>query len=55
MERIEQHPKNTFPTEAVYGPRPDPVLRLVTCGGAFDRDQRSYEDNILVFAHLITP
>jgi hypothetical protein len=26
--------------------------RLVTCGGAFDRTTRSYEDNVVVFASL---
>lgn len=52
VERTEQHPKDAFPTSAVYGPTPDPVLRLVTCGGDFDRDRRSYKDNIIVFAQL---
>lgn len=52
VQRTEQHPKNAFPTEAVYGPTPDPVLRLVTCGGTFDRERRSYYDNIVVFAEL---
>lgn len=55
VERTEQHPKDAFPTNAVYGPTPDPVLRLVTCGGAFDRDRRSYDDNIIVFARLAVP
>jgi hypothetical protein len=25
-------------------------LRLITCGGTFDRSRRSYEDNIVVYA-----
>jgi len=25
-------------------------LVLISCGGAFDRDRRSYEDNIVVIA-----
>ena len=52
VERTEQHAKDAFPTQAVYGPTDHPVLRLVTCGGDFDRDQRSYDDNIIVFATL---
>ena len=32
-----RYPKARFPTGAVSGPVPGPVLRLVTCGGAFDR------------------
>jgi hypothetical protein len=49
VERVEQHPKLEFPTGAVYGPTPGPTLRLVTCGGSFDRSVRSYYDNIIVF------
>ena len=52
VDRVEQHPKNAFPTEAVYGPTPDSTLRLVTCGGTFDRSSRHYRDNVIAFAHL---
>jgi len=48
----ERHDKDAFPTAAVYGPAPAPVLRLVTCGGRFDRDAGSYEDNVVVYAVL---
>jgi hypothetical protein len=27
-----------------------PVLALVTCGGSYDRDERSYEGNVVVYA-----
>jgi len=27
-----------------------PEVRLITCGGTFDRSRRSYEDNIVVYA-----
>lgn len=42
--------KDKFPTQAVYGPRPDSELRLITCGGAFVKGE--YVDNIVVFAKL---
>jgi len=45
--------KNKFPTADVYGPTPDPQLRLITCGGGFDPERRSYRDNIVVFAVAI--
>jgi sortase (surface protein transpeptidase) len=48
--RTEQHAKDAFPTEAVYGPTADTTLRLVTCGGSFDRRARSYLDNVIVYA-----
>lgn len=54
VDRTEQHAKDTFPTETVYGSTAEPVLRLVTCGGQFDRDRRSYDDNVIVFARLDT-
>jgi hypothetical protein len=50
VTRVERHPKDAFPTQAVYGPTADAQLRLVTCGGDFDRAARSYEDNVVVFA-----
>ncbi|MFI7544586.1 class F sortase [Actinoplanes sp. NPDC049599] len=44
------YPKKAFPTEQVYGPTPDRQLRLITCGGVFDRTLRSYQDNLVVYA-----
>jgi len=49
-QRIERHDKNTFPTDEVYGDTPDSQLRLITCGGKFDRKAHSYVDNVIVFA-----
>jgi sortase (surface protein transpeptidase) len=49
----EQHAKDEFPTEEVYGGTPGPELRLITCGGAFDRDARSYRDNVIVYAERV--
>jgi len=43
-------PKVEFPTDEVYGPTLEPSLRLVTCGGSFDRAARSYRDNVIVSA-----
>lgn len=50
VDNVEQYPKDAFPTAAVYGPVPGSALRLVTCGGVFDRAARSYRDNIVVYA-----
>jgi sortase (surface protein transpeptidase) len=52
VEGSAQYPKQAFPTEAVFGPSPDPLLRLITCGGSFDRSRRSYRDNVVVTARL---
>lgn len=53
VERVERHPKTRFPTEAVYLPALRPELRLVTCGGAFDRTTGHYVDNVVVHASLV--
>ena len=42
--------KDAFPSERVYAPTTGPSLRLITCGGRFDRSVRSYEDNVVVYA-----
>jgi sortase (surface protein transpeptidase) len=53
VDGVAQYPKHAFPTEAVFGPSPEPLLRLITCGGVFDRSQRSYRDNVVVTARLV--
>ncbi len=42
--------KDAFPTAFAYGAVDVPTVRLVTCGGAFQSDVRSYADNIVVSA-----
>jgi sortase (surface protein transpeptidase) len=48
----EQVPKDDFPAEKVYGATARPELRLITCGGAFDRESGNYRENVIVFAVL---
>lgn len=50
VRRVGHYAKDHFPTETVYGPSPGPVLRLITCGGAFDHTVRHYQDNVVVYA-----
>jgi sortase (surface protein transpeptidase) len=52
VDRTKQYPKHRFPTEAVYFPALTPTLRLVTCGGEFDRATGHYRSNFIVFASL---
>jgi sortase (surface protein transpeptidase) len=47
--------KETFPTAAVYGDVDHAGLRLITCGGDFDRSLASYDENVIVFAELLEP
>jgi hypothetical protein len=50
---LDRVPKTRFPTDLVYAPTLDPTLRLVTCGGSFDRSKGSYRDNVIAFAVLV--
>ena len=45
--------KDEFPTEQVYGSTVEPTLRLITCGGSFDRSVGSYKGNLIVYAEHI--
>ena len=49
---VRMYAKDQFPTAAVYGAVPDAELRLITCGGVFDRALRSYLSNVVVSARL---
>lgn len=53
VTRVERFPKAGFPTAVVYGDIDHAGLRLITCGGSFNRQAHSYDDNIVVFAELV--
>ncbi len=52
VDSVETFAKDAFPDKKVYGKTPDPQLRLITCGGTYDKKRRDYLDNVVVFAHL---
>ncbi|MFG1811404.1 class F sortase [Streptomyces sp. NPDC049040] len=52
VDSVEMFSKGKFPDQRVYGPTPDPQLRIITCGGSYDRSKKDYTDNVVVFAHL---
>lgn len=52
VRQVQEYSKRDFPTDVVYGGSDEPTLRLITCGGAFDRRTRSYRSNVVVFAAL---
>jgi hypothetical protein len=54
VDRVVSYPKDEFPTLEVYGNTDDSQLRLITCGGDFDPAARSYVDNIVVYASLVS-
>ncbi|MFO7190749.1 MAG: class F sortase [Thermocrispum agreste] len=52
VRRVAQVPKKAFPTDEVYGDTDRPEIRLITCGGSFDRAAGSYRDNVIVYGTL---
>jgi hypothetical protein len=44
------HAKPDLPTSELFRRQGDPALVLITCGGEFDRDARSYRSNVVVVA-----
>ncbi|MFF3262831.1 class F sortase [Streptomyces sp. NPDC002932] len=52
VDTVETFSKAKFPDKRVYADTPDAQLRLITCGGNYDKTVRDYEDNVVVFAHL---
>ncbi|MCY1136394.1 class F sortase [Actinoplanes sp. Pm04-4] len=52
VTRVDRYAKNQFPAGAVYGAIDHAGLRLITCGGYFDRRSGHYVDNIVAYAEL---
>ncbi len=53
VDGVQKVTKDAFPTAEIYDKAGYPSLRLITCGGPFDRATGHYLDNIIVYAHLI--
>jgi sortase (surface protein transpeptidase) len=52
VRQVAEYPKAHFPTVSVYGQRGYSALQLVTCGGVFDTQTRSYLSNVVVYTSL---
>nr|WP_235502633.1 MULTISPECIES: class F sortase [unclassified Kitasatospora] len=52
VDSVQTFPKDRFPDQQVYADTDTAQLRLITCGGAYDRQRKDYTDNVVVFAHL---
>lgn len=50
VERIEQTDKREIDFADVFSRDGEPRLALITCGGSWDRQQRHYSDNVVVWA-----
>ena len=54
VERVERRPKGALPVQRIWARARRPVLRLITCGGTFDRSSGHYRDNVIVYARATT-
>ncbi|MCJ0702195.1 class F sortase [Frigoribacterium faeni] len=54
VTEVEDFAKADFPTARVFGATADDSLRLITCGGFFDRSVGHYDDNRVVFAERVS-
>ncbi|MFF8730300.1 class F sortase [Streptomyces sp. NPDC015171] len=54
VDDVRVLPRDDFDARLAYGPRTPgrAELRLITCGGTFDRASRSYTANVVVSAYL---
>jgi hypothetical protein len=50
VRRLARYSRSSFPSADVFGTRPGPELRLITCGGRFNFLTRQYTDNLVVYA-----
>lgn len=53
VDDVKVLPQTDFPTEAVYGNIDHAGVRLITCTGTWDRYQRRYSDNLVVYSSLV--
>jgi sortase (surface protein transpeptidase) len=53
IDSVEKVAKDHFPTQKVYGDLPYPGIRLITCGGQFNRATGHYVDNLVAYGHLV--
>ncbi|MCX5046647.1 class F sortase [Aldersonia sp. NBC_00410] len=51
---VATYPKTQFPAEQVYANTDGNHLQLVTCGGDFDSQARSYRSNVVVYTTMIS-
>ena len=54
VDRVAEYSKARFPTLDVYGNTDHAALRLITCGGKFNSSARSYQDNVIAYASLVS-
>jgi sortase (surface protein transpeptidase) len=52
VDAVRAFAKAAFPAAQLYAPARDAQLRIITCGGVFDRKRGQYDGTVVLFAHL---
>ncbi len=52
VDAIKVIPRDDFDENQVYAATGRPEVRLITCGGTFDKATQEYSSNVVVYAHL---
>lgn len=50
VDKVQSYSQSNFPTAEVYNNLNHSGLRLITCGGTFDKATGHYSENVIVFA-----
>jgi sortase (surface protein transpeptidase) len=53
VRRSEQQLKEDLPVDRIWSDTKEVALRLITCGGNFDPNARSYKSNVIVYARQV--
>jgi hypothetical protein len=53
VDSTEQQLKTELPVERIWNDTWEPVIRLITCAGEFDRSSGRYLSNIILYGHLV--
>jgi sortase (surface protein transpeptidase) len=53
VDAVEQQPKIELPRERIWLYGSEALIRLITCGGKYDRRIHHYLSNVIVYGHLI--
>ncbi|MET9558384.1 class F sortase [Streptomyces sp. NPDC006645] len=55
VQALRQYEKDALPDSQVYATSGPSALRLITCGGTYDRGRGEYRDNLVVYATTSGP
>jgi len=53
VQSREMTAKSALPVKRIWNQTSEPVLRLITCGGDFNRQTGHYQSNVIVYASLV--